>query len=91
MVARLGPADARWGYALIALLGYGWALAMIASGRLPALAMIALAPAAASFLAMRELWANAERPQALAPAIKTTIAAALSHGALMAAALAFAR
>lgn len=91
MVARLGAADARWGYALIALLGYGWALAMIASGRLPALALIALAPAVPSFLAMRELWANAERPQALGPAIKTTIAAALSHGALMAAALAFAR
>jgi hypothetical protein len=40
---------------------------------------------------MRGLWANAERPQALGPAIKTTIAAALSHGALMAAALTFAR
>ena len=91
MVVRLGAADARWGYALIALLAYGWTLAMIASGRLPELALISLAPAAASLVAIRALWANAARPQALAPAIKTTIAAALAHGLLMTAALAFAR
>jgi 1,4-dihydroxy-2-naphthoate octaprenyltransferase len=91
IVVRLGAADARWGYALIMLLAYGWTSAMIASGRLPSLALISLAPAAASVAAMRGLWANAERPQALGPAIKTTIAAALSHGALMAAALTFAR
>lgn len=90
MVVRLGAAAARWGYALIALLAYGWALAMIAAGRLPKLALVSLAPAAANVAGMRELWTNAERPQALGPAIKTTIAAALSHGLLMAAALTFA-
>jgi hypothetical protein len=41
--------------------------------------------------ALRVLWIDAERPGALAPALKLTILAAVAHGLLMAAALVLAR
>ena len=90
VVVRLGPALSRWGYALIAGLCYLWALAMILAGRLPPLALLSLLAAAASFAALRILWREAAHPSALAPALKLTILAAVSHGLLMAAALTFA-
>jgi 1,4-dihydroxy-2-naphthoate octaprenyltransferase len=91
MVVRLGVARARWGYALIALLTYGWVLAMVAFGLLPAVALVSLLAAAASFGALRVLWRHAAEPARLAPAIKLTIVAASLHGLLLAAALVLAR
>jgi 1,4-dihydroxy-2-naphthoate octaprenyltransferase len=87
MVVRLGIANARWGYALIALLCYGWIAAMVAAGHLPPLALISLLPAAASYSALRTLWRHAGQPAELAPAIKLTILAASLHGLLLAVAL----
>ena len=88
VVVRLGPAVARWGYALISLLAYGWVLAMVAAGWLPAAALLSLFAAAASFGAWRGLWRHAAAPTGLAPAIKLTILAAVLHGLTLAAALA---
>ncbi|MBI5791536.1 MAG: prenyltransferase [Rhodocyclales bacterium] len=84
MVVRLGVESARWGYALIALLAYGWPLLMVLLGRLPLLALLALLPLVASVAAARVLWANAGRPEQLAPALKLTILSASAHGLLLA-------
>jgi 1,4-dihydroxy-2-naphthoate octaprenyltransferase len=87
LVVRLGVAKARWGYATIALLCYGWLLAMILAGRLPPAAAISLLAAVVSISAMKVLWNHADQPLALAPAIKLTIAAAVIHGLLLVLAL----
>lgn len=89
LVVSLGVGTARWGYAAIGALCYGWVLAMILAGRLPQLALASLIPAAASLAAMNVLRRHAGEPQALAPAIKMTIVAAALHGLLLAAALVF--
>jgi 1,4-dihydroxy-2-naphthoate octaprenyltransferase len=91
VVVRLGVSAARWGYALIAALCYGWVATMIALGRLPAPAMVSLLPALASMKAISELSRHAAEPSRLADAIKITILAAVSHGLLLAGALALAR
>jgi 1,4-dihydroxy-2-naphthoate octaprenyltransferase len=88
VVVRLGPAVARWGYALISVLAYGWVLTMVASGRLPPAALLSLLAAAASIGAWRVLWRQAATPSELVPAIKLTILASVLHGLLLAAALA---
>lgn len=90
LVVRLGVQRARWGYALIALLCYGWVTAMIMLGHLPVVAAISLLPAVASFKAARNLAAHAAQPLALVPGIKLTILAASLHGLLLAVALALA-
>lgn len=90
LVVRLGVEVARWGYAAIGVLCYGWVLAMVVIGRLPQLALLSLIPAAASFTAMLVLHRHAGIPQALVPAIKMTILAAVLHGLLLGAALVFA-
>ncbi len=84
LVVRLGLAKARWGYVLIAALAYGWLPLMVSLGQLPPLALIGLLPAAASFVAARQLWSRAGRPAELTPALKLTIVAASSHGLLLA-------
>jgi 1,4-dihydroxy-2-naphthoate octaprenyltransferase len=89
LVVRLGVQRARWGYALIALLCYGWVLAMTLLGHLPVVALISLLPAIASFKAARNLAAHAAQPMQLVPGIKLTILAASLHGLLLAVALAF--
>ncbi len=88
MVVRLGPANARFGYAMIGALAYLWSLAMVLSGRLPAASLASCLAALATFAAARVLWGAADRPKALAPALPLTIAAASAYGLLMAAALA---
>lgn len=87
VVVRFGRARARWGYVLIALLGYGWVACAATEGWLPYGAWLSLAPAAASFAASRILWRYDADTADLAPAIKLTIAAAVAHGLLLAAAL----
>lgn len=89
-VVRLGVDEARWGYLAIAILAFGWLFIMIEKGHLPAVAAMAAFPIVLSFRAARELLHHASEPRHLAPAIKMTIAAALSHGALLSAALVFA-
>jgi 1,4-dihydroxy-2-naphthoate polyprenyltransferase len=89
VVVRLGVQRARWGYVLIALLCYGWVLAMILLGHLPVVALISLLPAIVSFRAARTLARHAARPAQIAPGIKLTILAATLHGMLLAAVLAF--
>lgn len=91
VVVRLGVARARWGYALIALLCYGWVLGMIALGHLPAAALVSLLPAIASIKAAQNLARHAGAPQQLVPGIKLTILAASLHGLLLAGALVLAR
>jgi 1,4-dihydroxy-2-naphthoate polyprenyltransferase len=89
VVVRLGVQRARWGYALIALLCYGWVLAMTLLGHLPGVALISLLPAIASFKAAQNLARHAAQPTQLVPGIKLTILAASLHGLLLAVALAF--
>jgi 1,4-dihydroxy-2-naphthoate octaprenyltransferase len=89
LVVRLGVQRARWGYALIALLCYGWVLAMTLLGHLPVVALISLLPAIASLKAAQNLARHAAQPMQLVPGIKLTILAASLHGLLLAAALAF--
>jgi 1,4-dihydroxy-2-naphthoate octaprenyltransferase len=87
VVVRLGASGARYGYALIALLCYGWVIAMVATGHLPALALVSLLGAVPSALALRDLWRHAGVPPRLTFAIKLTILAAVVHGLLLAGAL----
>ena len=91
VVVRLGHSAARWGYALIAVLCYGWVSAMTLAGALPMPAMVSLIPGMVSLLAARGLWRHAARPAALAPALQLTILAAVSHGLLLSLALLLAR
>jgi 1,4-dihydroxy-2-naphthoate octaprenyltransferase len=86
-VVRLDARRARWGYVLLAALAYGWLLGAVGRDALPAYCLAAIAPAALSALAARELWRHAEQPGQLATGIKLTIAAALAAGGLIAAGL----
>lgn len=86
-VVRLPLNQARWVYVAIAVAAYGWISGAVLAGLLPAGALAALLAAPPSALAARDLWRHAAAPQALAPAIRKTIAAALLHGVLLAGAL----
>lgn len=90
LVVRLGPDTAKWAYLLIAIVAYGWLVAMVAVERLPQKAGAAALTLVFSFSAARELLAHARQPDELEGAIKRTILAANLHGLALAAALAFA-
>ena len=83
LVVRLGPARARLGYPLIVLFAHGTPLAMILTGHLPPLALLALVSLWPGLWATRLLWHDG----VTASTIRLTIAAAASHGLLLAAAL----
>jgi 1,4-dihydroxy-2-naphthoate octaprenyltransferase len=87
VVVRVGASGARLGYALIALLCYGWVVVMVVSGRLPSLALASLLGLVPSALALRDLWRHAGVPSQLTFAIKMTIAAAVVHGLVLSVAL----
>jgi 1,4-dihydroxy-2-naphthoate octaprenyltransferase len=89
LVVRLGTRGARYGYAVIAALCYGWIVAMVVARHLPPAALISLLGAVPSLAALRHLWGHADQPALLAPAIKMTILAASLHGLLLAGALLF--
>ena len=89
VVVLFGVQRARWGYAMIALLCYGWVLTMTMIGHLPGAALLSLLPAFASFKAAQILAHHAAEPAQLEPGIKLTILAASLHGLLLALALAF--
>ena len=91
LVVRLGPQTAKWGYLLIAIIAYGWLVAMVATERLPQKAAAAAMTLVLSFSAARELLHHASQPAELEPAIKRTIVAANVHGLVLAATLAWSR
>jgi 1,4-dihydroxy-2-naphthoate polyprenyltransferase len=89
LVVSLGPQAAKWGYLLIAIAAYAWLVAMVANDVLPQKTAAAALTLAISFPAGRDLLEYAETPAELEPAIKRTIVAALLHGLILAAVLAF--
>ena len=89
LVVRLGADAAKWGYLLIAIVAYGWLVAMVAGEHLPRYAAAAALTLVVSFSAARHLIAHAAQPAELASALKLTILAANLHGLVLAAALAF--
>jgi 1,4-dihydroxy-2-naphthoate octaprenyltransferase len=91
LVVRLGTDGARWLYPAILAAACLWLAGAVLAGALPALALAALASAFPGMAAARLLARNARRPEALDPAIRATIGAALLHGSLLAVALAAAR
>lgn len=82
-VVRLGLLNARWGYALLIFLGFGWVLTMVLLQYLPRTALWSLAPVALSLRAFAYLWRNAHQPAQLSSAIRWTILAALAHGVIL--------
>ncbi|MBI2311895.1 MAG: prenyltransferase [Betaproteobacteria bacterium] len=90
-VVRIGPDRARWGYAAIGFVAYGWLVGAVAAGHLPAYALAALLSAPMTWKAASHLLRHATEPRALAPAIQLTIGAASVHGLLLAAGLVAAR
>ena len=90
-VVRLGPMQARWGYALTLLAAYGWLIGNVIAGNLPWSALLALVAAMPASGAARQLLRHAAQPGELVPAIRMTIAAAMLHGILLATGLVAAR
>jgi len=86
-VVRLGARRARWGYALIGLAAYGFLIAAVTAGLLPAWCLVALISVPLTAMAGCRLVNFAEAPPKLAPALGMTIAAASVHGVLLAGAL----
>lgn len=89
LVVLLGPQVAKWGYLLIAILAYGWLVAMVGNDTLPQKTAAAAMTLVLSFSAGRDLLEYAEQPSELASAIKRTILAANLHGVVLAGALVF--
>jgi 1,4-dihydroxy-2-naphthoate octaprenyltransferase len=86
-VARLPVQNARWGYALIVVLAYAWLLLSVILGWLPPLALLILLALPFSVKATCLLFRHAAQPQQLGDAIKLTIGAMMTHGALLSLAL----
>ncbi len=89
IVVRLGPQGAAWAYLALVVAAHAWLPFAVASGWLPALALIGLLSAPLSLYAAAQLIRNAARQPTtlLLPAVKTTILAAHLHGLLIAGAL----
>jgi 1,4-dihydroxy-2-naphthoate octaprenyltransferase len=87
LVVRLGPERARWLYPAILAAASLWLVAMVTADALPDLALLALASVVPGFSATRVLLRHARHPEALDPAIRATIGAALLHGVMLAGAL----
>jgi 1,4-dihydroxy-2-naphthoate octaprenyltransferase len=88
-VARLEPNVAARGYWLILALAAAAQCWLVASGHLPALALISLLATLPALQAGRILSAHAAEPAKLAPAVQMTILAAHLQPVLLAAALAW--
>lgn len=89
VVVRLGPESARWGYLGIAVAAYAWLIVQIGRDNLPQVCAAAAITLLLSFNAARQLREHASEPAELETAIKLTIGAAVLHGLIMAAMLAF--
>jgi 1,4-dihydroxy-2-naphthoate octaprenyltransferase len=88
-VARLEPNVAARGYWLILALAVSVSIWLVASGHLPALALISLLAVLPAVKAGRVLSAHAAEPAKLVPAVQMTILAAHLQPVLLAAALAW--
>jgi 1,4-dihydroxy-2-naphthoate octaprenyltransferase len=88
-VARLEPGVAARGYWLILVLAVSMLIWLVASQRLPVLALISLVSALPALKAGQVLSAHAAEPAKLAPAVQMTILAAHLQPVLLAAALAW--
>ena len=86
-VVRLPVNQAVWGYFLIGVGAYFWLMFAVTMGWLPFVALIAMLPLALTLKAGVVLRRNAGFPSHLVLAIKSTILAALAHGALLTLAL----
>jgi 1,4-dihydroxy-2-naphthoate octaprenyltransferase len=80
---------AKWGYLLIAIVAYAWLVLTVANDWLPQKSAAAALTVALSFPAGRDLLEYADDPPSLDPAVRRSLAAALIHGTVLAAALAF--
>ena len=89
-VVRLGADRARWGYLTLAVGAYLTLMLEIVMGQLPVWASLGLLPLPLSMFAAMDLVKFASTPEHLARAIRLTITAALSHGALLSLGLAIA-
>jgi 1,4-dihydroxy-2-naphthoate octaprenyltransferase len=88
-VARLEPAVAARGYWLILLLAAASLAGLVATGWLPALALLSLLAVLPALKAGRILSAHAHEPPRLLPALQMTIAAAHLQPVILAAVLAW--
>ncbi|MBU1426881.1 MAG: prenyltransferase [Gammaproteobacteria bacterium] len=86
-VARLPVQSARWGYALIVALAYGWLLLSVLLGWLPPWSLAAFLALPLSVKAALSLMRHATQPRQLGDAIKATIGAMMVHGTLLSLAL----
>lgn len=89
VVVRLGPETAKWGYFGIAVAAYAWVIVQIGRENLPQVCAAAAITLLMSVTAARQLREHASEPAELEAAIKLTIGAAVLHGFIMAAMLAF--
>lgn len=89
LVVRLGPERAKWGYFAIVVIAYGWLILQVGRESLPQVAAGAAIAIVLSLNAARELREHASDPARLGRGIRLTIGAALIHGVLLAALLAF--
>jgi 1,4-dihydroxy-2-naphthoate octaprenyltransferase len=89
LVVRFGPESAKRGYFSVAMIAYGWLVLQVGRDNLPQACAAAALTIVMSFSAARELREHASFPSELGRAIKLTIATALLHGLIVAAALAF--
>jgi 1,4-dihydroxy-2-naphthoate polyprenyltransferase len=89
-VVRLGPVTGRTGYPLLAAGAYLALLVGVAVGGLPVYALAGLVALPLHLRASRLLWAEADRPARLRPAIEATLNGAMLQGALIAAGTALA-
>lgn len=87
-VVRLGAGSARLGYPLLVAGAYLGLLLAVWPGGLPVYALAAMLALPLHLNALRLLWRQADRPQALRPAIEATLNGSLLHGLLVAAGIA---
>jgi 1,4-dihydroxy-2-naphthoate octaprenyltransferase len=90
-VARLEPRLARWGYVLIAALSADLLVTSVIRGCLPVGALAGLVAMLPAGFAAAGVLRYASTPRRLAPAIKATVAAALTNGIALTVALVLSR
>lgn len=90
LVVRLGPECGAVAYAAFAIAANAWVAVAAAQGLLPTASLATLVAAPLSALAIVSLWKHRHASQNLRPAIVLTIAAALTHAAVLSLALALA-
>lgn len=86
LVVRLGPQVASRAFVVLVVVAHALVPLLVAMHVLPALALVALLAALPSSVAAVRLARDANAPGRLAPAIRATIAAAILHALLLAAA-----